>query len=632
MTTDDAGGAYVAWTDDRGADYNIYAQHLDGTGDRQWASVGLLVCDATGTQYSARVVPDAAGGVFCCWMDRRDHFEGRVTGQHLDASGNALWIVNGRGLTWITLDISNRFRTMIPDQQGGFFLVVDEEVYENYEYLYDSYIYRIDADGDHVFTSSGLEIAPSLGHNGYASLVADGDGGVFAAAGYEGDNYYDREVRIQHFDGNGNDVWGHDGLTVSDPADRQTLPYLGPDGAGGIVVTWSDERTGYPAVYAQRLNASGLNLWPDEGVPVSGTAYLDRLTPVPAGGGWVKTLEATFSDIHLQRLGPYGYLDDPRPFITSVQDVPNDQGGEVTVTWDASRLDAIADHLVSEYSVWMRESEAKGAPLSDGEAADLAERKGWPIEEVAAFNKAGWGYVTQVPALLEPDYFAFAPTFGDSTAAGIAYTEYRVVAHSDAAWISWECLSALGYSVDNLEPGAPQALMALRQPDGTVDLTWSASGVNDEDLAYYLVYGAATPGFDLDETTYLGVTAATTFDHDPGDEIHYYRVTARDAHGNESAGSNEAEATALSATPDIVTITALHANRPNPFNPATVIAFDLPRAAHAELSIYAIDGSKVCTLVNGWQAPGRHEVRWNGRNEQDLGVAAGVYVYRLRGR
>ena len=65
---------------------------------------------------------------------------------------------------------------------------------------------------------------------------------------------------------------------------------------------------------------------------------------------------------------------------------------------------------------------------------------------------------------------------GVFAAAGIAYTEYRVVAHPDTVWISWECLAALGDSVDNLEPGAPQALTALRQPDGSVGLTWVASG------------------------------------------------------------------------------------------------------------------------------------------------------------
>jgi hypothetical protein len=631
LASDGNGGCFVSWSDSRNAAPDIFAQHLNEAGDRQWGSAGLEVCDYTGFQGSSQIVPDQEGGTFVLWVDFRSSTEGRITGQHLAWNGDPLWTENGLGLSVVYGGFDTILREVIADGQGGFFFVKDLETSDGLEDFYVSSVSHRDQDGESLFFFSSEEIAPSLGNNGFASLAADGNGGVFAAAAYQGDSYGDKEVRVQHFASNGDRLWGSNGLSLRNGEYNQNSPRLGSDGEGGIVVAWYDSRSGDQCAYAQRINAAGLKLWPDEDILVSYNSWATSPRPtLLTDGGWVKALEQDYGNIHLARLGPYGYLDDPRPVITSVQDVPNDQGGEVTVHWNASWLDGFDQRQVEEYSVWMRSPDLKGALLSFEAAGDFAERQGWPESEVQAFNNAGWGYVTTVPALLEPSYFAFAPTFGDSTGAGIPYTEYRVVAHSDEVWISWECLSEYGYSVDNLEPGAPVTLAAVRVGDGTVDLSWEASGVHDEDLHSYLVYGGHASGFDLDEDHFIGSAAAPVFSHDPGVGIHFYRVTARDAHGNEGPGSNEAQAAAVSGVPDVVTARALHANWPNPFNPSTVIAFDLPKGQQARLTVFALDGTRVRTLVNEWREPGRHQVRWDGRDDRGNNVAAGVYFYSLR--
>lgn len=75
---------------------------------------------------------------------------------------------------------------------------------------------------------------------------------------------------------------------------------------------------------------------------------------------------------------------------------------------------------------------------------------------------------------------------------------------------------------------------------------------------------------------------------------------------------------------------ALHGNRPNPFNPSTVIEFTLPEPGKAELTVYDITGRKVRALLSGPMAPGTHFVVWNGRDEQGKPAASGVYFARLR--
>ncbi|HET9952108.1 MAG TPA: C25 family cysteine peptidase [Candidatus Eisenbacteria bacterium] len=71
-------------------------------------------------------------------------------------------------------------------------------------------------------------------------------------------------------------------------------------------------------------------------------------------------------------------------------------------------------------------------------------------------------------------------------------------------------------------------------------------------------------------------------------------------------------------------------NKPNPFNPATVIGFGVPGPAPAEVRVVVFDvsGRKVATLVSRRLDPGYHEARWDGRT--DHGAAAGSGIYLLR--
>ena len=75
---------------------------------------------------------------------------------------------------------------------------------------------------------------------------------------------------------------------------------------------------------------------------------------------------------------------------------------------------------------------------------------------------------------------------------------------------------------------------------------------------------------------------------------------------------------------------ALHNNFPNPFNPSTLIRFDLPVSDDAEISIYNMLGQKVKTFAMYNKSAGTHSVRWNGVNQNNEPVAAGVYFYQLK--
>jgi uncharacterized repeat protein (TIGR01451 family) len=70
-------------------------------------------------------------------------------------------------------------------------------------------------------------------------------------------------------------------------------------------------------------------------------------------------------------------------------------------------------------------------------------------------------------------------------------------------------------------------------------------------------------------------------------------------------------------------------NRPNPFNPSTVIEFSTGKQALVSLRVYDAAGRLVSTLVDAPTEPGVHTVVWDGTNESGERVASGVYFYQL---
>lgn len=74
---------------------------------------------------------------------------------------------------------------------------------------------------------------------------------------------------------------------------------------------------------------------------------------------------------------------------------------------------------------------------------------------------------------------------------------------------------------------------------------------------------------------------------------------------------------------------ALEENRPNPFNPATTIAFTLENESDVELGIYDVGGRKVTTLIDERRNGGSHQAVWDGVDRFGRAVPSGVYFSRL---
>ncbi len=690
VVSDGAGGAFVAWISKTPTGTKqAWAQHVGATGTTLWSAGGVDVCDFDSDQDLLQMVSDGAGGVIIAWRDVDGGFLG-VYAQRIDSAGNILWNPGGNPanqsnlspielkmasgsdpgtavLTWTATDgLDRNLKGQILDATG---LQVIPELSMNLYYdstnsLSDPGIASDGAGGFFAVWKKTAGTASVLSRHILADgspdgasvwlggmypdqikpqIVSDGIGGAFVQIADVDFTLGVARLCLHHLVGIGS-IWGNQGvhLTNLNSTIYTAGHYLAADGAGGLYSSWRG--SGVYGNQVQHTSASGTPLWPADrpGFTSRDLQYITGLVPDDNGNLIVAfgTADPEFfqGEGYAQRLDVNGYPTDTAFAALTASDRPNDQGGEVVLTWQKSPLDGLGSPLVANYSYWVRLQAAKvGANaaerlnimvLPDTEVAKLLKVD---AAQLAVAKSGGWTYAGLVPAIGAADYSAFCPTYGDSTDVGVVISEFKVVAHHSSPGFFWEAANILaGYSVDNLSPGAPLNLTGIPNP-GVVDLTWTAGNLYDDDLREYRVYRGDFSGFPVDSAHLLSTTTALAQQDLTASGDVWYRVTAVDAHGNQSPPSNEvAVSVGISAVGSVPEAFQFRGNSPNPFNPATHISFDLPRESAVVLEIFSVNGGHVATLVNGTLAAGNHRVLWNGLDSSGRGVASGVYYSRLQ--
>jgi len=109
---------------------------------------------------------------------------------------------------------------------------------------------------------------------------------------------------------------------------------------------------------------------------------------------------------------------------------------------------------------------------------------------------------------------------------------------------------------------------------------------------------------------------------------YYYRVRYRDHNLKWSDWSNTTlfhVETGIESKNLIPRDYELGQNFPNPFNPATIINYQIPKSSHVLLQVFNTMGQEVATLVDGKNPAGTYQVEFNSGH-----LSAGVYYYRLQ--
>ncbi|NUN08237.1 MAG: T9SS type A sorting domain-containing protein [Ignavibacteriaceae bacterium] len=67
-------------------------------------------------------------------------------------------------------------------------------------------------------------------------------------------------------------------------------------------------------------------------------------------------------------------------------------------------------------------------------------------------------------------------------------------------------------------------------------------------------------------------------------------------------------------------------NFPNPFNPSTIIQFNLPAAGKVQVKIFDLNGSMIRELFKGEKQAGNYSYQWDGKDLRGVTIASGVYL------
>lgn len=292
-------------------------------------------------------------------------------------------------------------------------------------------------------------------------------------------------------------------------------------------------------------------------------------------------------------------------FISTIQDVGNDQGGWVRIAFDPSDYDvAAAPNPIHTYDVYRR----------------VAPVPAWRthFQSNAATGPLSWELVTAIPAHGEGVYHVIAPTLADSTVTyGMYRSSFFIRAQTSTPSIFFDSPIDSGYSLDNLSPPPPANLV---YEEGV--LAWDPSRAHDFD--HYSVYGSASRTMNA-SAVWLGHTTEARLDVSSATHAYYY-VTATDRSGNEGDAARASAQTGGGEPANYV----LGVNAyPNPFNPATTIRYDVPSKGSVTVAVYDARGTRVATLVQSERAAGSYTVRWAGQDGRGHLVSSGVYFVRL---
>ena len=231
-----------------------------------------------------------------------------------------------------------------------------------------------------------------------------------------------------------------------------------------------------------------------------------------------------------------------------------------------------------------------------------------------------------------PDNLAAA--IGQYMLTGMTQTAATQAAINDLAQVYFIAM-ATGYGVDTTTATAA-AVAAGTYADSVVTsyLALVALGQMTQGDAFYSA-GNVLIGYTL---TVLGVLGI-----DVNDSDHDYNLTngrlvfqvansciPRDQHLSvASYWVNTVTSEVVSDESLIPKQFALHNNYPNPFNPTTQIAVDLPEAAATEITVWNIIGQKVATLHSGDLNAGHHIVNFDGQDDNGQQLTSGMYLYRV---
>ncbi len=240
---DSFGNMMVFWTDYRNGDADIYMQAIEvNSGAAQAAANGVPVSAVAGSaQYSPRACSDGVFGAYVVWQDARnlattgvDFYATRV-----DYTGGLYWAATPMGNA-----AGNASNVQLIGNATSLQVVWEED--RGLGTGADIYFQRIPTSLASAQFGTGLVVCNATGAQSRPAIVADGQGGAIVVwddartSASTGTDIYSQRVGA-----GGLMQWTANGMSICTAPDAQTDAQVVSDQAGGAVVSWTDNRTGF---------------------------------------------------------------------------------------------------------------------------------------------------------------------------------------------------------------------------------------------------------------------------------------------------------------------------------------------------------------------------------------------------
>ena len=196
---------------------------------------------------------------------------------------------------------------IIEDGKGGAYIVWKDER----NGLPDIYVQRINKDGYVLWTTDGISICNDTSDQSTPNIVTDMYGGIIVSWS-DRRTGIDRDIFVQRIDSNGNELWTHNGVAIATKPNREHNEKICSDGAGGAIIVWEQEDSLWDT-WAQRVNNTGNIQWTSGGIKLT-SAIGNRINPKiqkDGKGGAIITWQDKRSgeyDIYAQRIDANGNL------------------------------------------------------------------------------------------------------------------------------------------------------------------------------------------------------------------------------------------------------------------------------------------------------------------------------------
>ncbi len=314
LVSDNAGGAIIAWTDNRGGNNDMYAQRIDTNGNSLWTAGGVVISNASGGQSRANAVTDGAGGAVIVWLDTR------LGGQHqymqkINSSGVVQWTANGVDLG-VGANVHGSLAVpMISDGAGGAYTAYMAGGANS-----NTILQRIDSTGNVAsgWPGGGLSLQTLIDANHLSlnvDLIRNQSGDVIVSWDYVdvsgGGNVQD--IYAQKVSPSGVKQWGSD-IKIS-TSGKAANPVMTTDGSNGAIIVWDDTAnsgTNQGDIYGQKIDTNGNLIWGANGLPLAATTrneYVYRnMVADNNGGAYISYNDYSLGGSPLQHIGPSGNI------------------------------------------------------------------------------------------------------------------------------------------------------------------------------------------------------------------------------------------------------------------------------------------------------------------------------------